>query len=237
MPFIRRHVGKVALIASALVLACSFAGCGSPAAGTPTEIIKKTIDAQGNLKSVAVNYEGDFELALPGGNQSTAILYKGVYEKPDRWKLALRAAGAKTDVIIIGDRTWVKLPGTETWTEKSSTTPMTGTNPDDVVASKYLKSAKDVQMVDQKGDAYHLKFNLDIQSFAKAFNLSGVDPALFKGKQAQVEVWVRKKDYYLEKATMNFASKLTSPDTGTFKMATEIDFKDFNQPVSIEPPT
>lgn len=212
------------------------AGCGAPSAGTPSEILEKCIDAQGKLKSVAVNYEGDFELALPGGSQTSAILYKGSYEKPDRWKLTLRTSGSKTEVIIIGDRTWVKLPGSDTWTEKSGSAPLTGTNPDDVVASKYLKSAKNVQMVDQKGDTYHLKFDLDIGSFAKAFNLSGVDPAKFNGKEARVEIWVRKKDFYLDKATMNFASKLTSPQVGTFKMSTEIDFKDFNVPVSIEPP-
>lgn len=220
----------------ACLLAVAAAGCGAPPAGTPSQILEKCIDAQGGLKSVAVNYEGDFELALPGGTQTSAILYRGVYEKPDRWKLALRTGGSKTEVIIVGDRTWVKLPGSDAWTEKSSAAPLTGNNPDEVVASKYLNSARDVKMVGRRSDSYHLEFHLDIGSYARAFNLPGVDPGTFKGRKARFEVWVRKKDYYLEKATMEFAGRLTPPQVGTFRMSTGIDFKDFNAPVSIEPP-
>jgi len=233
--FRRRLASGVALVVLC-ALAAAVAGCGTPAAGTPSQIIKKAIDAQGRLKSVAVDYESDIELGLPGGNRSSTVSYKGSYEKPDRWKLAMRSSGAKSEVIIIGQRTWVKLPGSDTWTEKAASTPLTGTNPDDVVAAKYLKSAKDVQLVDQKDDMYPLKFNLDILSVARAFNLSSVDPALFKGKQAQVDIWVRKKDLFLGKATMNFASQLAAPVSGSLKMSTEIDFSNFNEPVSIEPP-
>ncbi len=212
------------------------AGCAAPAAGTPTQIVKKAIDAQGRLKSVSVDYESDIELELPGGNRSSTVSYKGSYEKPDRWKLTLRTSGAKTEVIIVGDRTWVKLPGSDKWTEKTGTAPLTGTNPDDVVASRYLKSAGDVQLVDRKGEAYHLKLNLDMQSFCRDFKQSGVDPSIFKGKKARLEIWVRRKDLYIDKATMSFAGRLADPLNGTIKMSTEIDFSDFNEPVSIEPP-
>ncbi len=238
MKAFRERAGRAAALLALLVcmLPAAAAGCGGPPAGTPAQILEKCIGAQGGLKSVAVNYEGDFELSLPGGSQTSAILYRGVYEKPDRWKLALRTAGSKTEVIIVGDRTWVKLPGSDAWTEKTSAASMTGNNPDEVVASRYLNSARNVKMIDRKSDSYHLGFDLDIGSFAKAFNLPGVDPGTFKGRKARFEAWVRKKDYYLQKATMEFAGRLATPQVGTFKMSTGIDFKDFNVPVSIEPP-
>jgi hypothetical protein len=226
-----------ACLSLALLLACGLtAGCGTTSAGTPTQIVKKAIDAQGRLKSVAVDYESDIDVAMPGGTRSSSISYQGVYEKPDRWKLTIRTSNGRADVVIIGARTWVKLPGSDTWTEKSSSTPLTGTNPDDVVASKYLKSAKDIQLVDEKNGLYHLKFNLDVLSYARTFNLTSIDPTLFKGKQAHVEIWVRKKDLFLQKATMNFATQLGAPINGSFKMSTRVEFSDFNEPVNIEPP-
>jgi hypothetical protein len=224
------------VLAAAAVTAGLFAGCGGTSAGTPSQIVKKAIDAQGRLKSVAVDYQSDIDVGLPGGSRSSSVSYQGVYEKPDRWKLTIRTSSARADVVIIGPRTWVKLPGSDVWTEKTSATPLTGTNPDDVVASKYLKSAKDIQLVDDKNGLYHLRFNLDILSYAKSFNLASVDPSLLKGKQARVDIWVRKQDLFLQKATMNFATQLAAPVNGSFKMSTRVNFSDFNEPVNIEPP-
>jgi hypothetical protein len=220
----------------AALLATLAAGCGTPSAGTPSQIVRKSIDAQGRLKSAKINVDSDIELVVPGRNQSSSLSYKGSFEAPDRWSMTIRAQGAKSDVVIIGGRTWVKLPGSDQWTEKKSTSPLTGSSPNDAVASKYLKSAKNVQLVDQKDDAYHLKFDLDLLTFARSFNLSGIDPALFKGKQAHMDVWVRKDKFYLEKATMNFAGHIGAPVNANLKMSTEIDFSDLNEPVSIEPP-
>jgi hypothetical protein len=219
-----------------LLVATLAAGCGTPSVGTPVQIVRKTIDAQGRLKSATISVDTDIELQVPGGNRSSSLSYKGTFEAPDRWSLTVRASGAKSDVIIIGSHTWVKLPGSDTWTEKKNLTPLTGSPPDDVVASKYLKSAKNVQLVDQKDGTYHLKFDLDVLSFARSFNLPGVDPTLFKGKQAHMEIWVRKDNLFLEKATMNFAGHIGAPINANLKMGSEIDFSDFNEPVSIEPP-
>jgi hypothetical protein len=234
--FHARSALLAALVVTLLVTVAS-AGCGTTSAGTPSQIIKKAIDAQGRLKSVTVDYESDVDLGLPGGNRSSSVSYKGSFQQPDRWKLAIRSSGVKSEVVIVGQKTWVKLPGSDTWTVKNTSSPLIGSSPDDVVASKYLKSAKNVQMVDQKDNAYHMKFDLDLLTFARAFNLSGIDPALFKGKVAHLDVWVRKKDMFLQKATMNFASQLGAPVNGSLKMSTEIDFSNFNEPVSVEPPT
>lgn len=231
-----RSLHAAGLAVAVIFLASVLAGCGTPPAGTPAQILRKAIDAQGNLKSVTLSVESEMEYEVPGGTRSQALSYKGSFEKPDSWKLTVRSGGAKSEVVIIGERTWVKLPGTTTWTEKNVSTPLTGAPPSDVVAAKYLKSAKNVKLVDQKDDEYHLSFDLGMLDYARAFDVSGIDPEIFKGKSATMEVWVRKKDLYLTRVKMTFATHLGAPLSTDLKMNGEMQFKDFNEPVSIEPP-
>jgi outer membrane lipoprotein-sorting protein len=226
----------VSAFAAAALAALLLSGCGAPSAGTPSQIIKKAIDAQGKLNSVHVDVTNDIEVNAPGGDRTSSLSYKGSFEKPDRWTLTIRAGGSKSDVIIIGERTWLKSAGSDKWVEKTSQTAVAGAAPGDVVAAKYLSSARGVRLLDTKDDLYHLTFDLDMLSFAKAFNLSGIDPTLFKAKEAHMEIWVRQKDLYLSKATMDFSTHLAAPANTDIKMNTEVEFSNFNEPVSIEPP-
>jgi hypothetical protein len=234
-----RSVTRVCAAAVVLPLLAllMLAGCGSPSAGTPSQIIQKAIDAQGRLGSAHVDVQNDIEVDAPGGSKSSSLSYKGSFAKPDSWNLTIRSGGAKSDVVIVGQRTWLKMAGSDKWVEKTSGTAVTGAAPGDVVAAKYLKAARNVQLVDTKDDLYHLKFDLDILSFARGFNLSGIDPTLFKGKEAQMEIWVRQKDLRLARATMDFAAHIAAPTSTDIKMSTEVEFSNFNEPVSIEPPT
>jgi len=232
-----RHSKLPAIVAVAALAVLLAAGCGTPSAGTPSQIIKKTIDAQGKLNSVHVDVTNDIEVNTPGGDRSSSLSYKGSFEKPDKWKLTLRAGGSKSDVVIVGQRTWLKPTGSTGWVEKSSQTAVEGAAPGDVVAAKYLSSATGVQLLDSKDGMYHLKFDLDMLSFSKALKFSGTDPTLFKGKEAHMEVWVRQKDLYLSKATMDFATHIAAPSSTDIKMNTEVEFSNFNEPVSIEPPS
>jgi outer membrane lipoprotein-sorting protein len=226
-----------ALLAAVALLAITFlTGCGTPAAGTPSQIMKKAIAAQGRLKSVRIDLNTDMEIAAPGDNRSNSISYKGSYEKPDRWKLTVRSAGTRAEIIIIGDRTWMKSRDSTGWVEKTTSAKAEGAAPGDVVASTYLKSARNIELVDQKDDMYHLRFDLNLLDFARAHNISGLDPSLFKGKEAQMEVWVRQKDLYLDSAKMEFAAHFAAPLNTDVKMSNEIEFSNFNEPVSIEPP-
>lgn len=224
-------------VALALFAALIAAGCGAQEAGTPGQIVKKAIAAQAALKSVAMELDSEVELKVPGAQRGATVSYEGVYEKPDRWRLKVRNSGAKSEVIILGERTFVKLPGSDTWIEKKGDMLERGSSTRELLGSKYLESASDVEMVDQKGDTYHLRFDLDMGRFAKSFNMGGVDPSLLKGKKAEMEVWVQKDSMRVEKATMTFSGDLGAAGPGELKMAMELAFSDFNQPVSIEPPT
>jgi outer membrane lipoprotein-sorting protein len=226
----------VPVAAAAVLVALLAPGCGQPAAGTPEQIVKKAIAAQAGLRSVAMELDSEVELKLPGTQRSAIVSYDGFYEKPDRWHLNVRSSGAKSEVIIMGDRTFVKLPGADSWTEREGEMLQSGSSTGQLLGSKYLESASEVEMVDRKGDTYHLQFYLDMQKFARSFDM-GVDPSLFKGKKALMEVWVLKDSMNVEKATMTYKGDLGPAGPGELSMSMELDFSDFNEPVSIEPPT
>lgn len=213
------------------------AGCGSRQSGSPGDIMKQAIVAQGSLRSVHMELDSELELKVPGSERSSAVSYQGDYEKPDRWLLKIRSSGAKSEVIILGDRTFVKLPGSDSWTEKKGDVLKSGSSARGLVSSKYLESASDVQLVDRKGDSYHLKFSLDMSRFAKSFNPAGVDPSVFKGKKATMEVWVLKDSLRIRKATMSYTGDLPEVAGSRLAMTMEVDFSEFNHPVSIEAPT
>ena len=229
------YAAVCALLVAAITLV--LAGCSGQPASTPSEIIKKAMYAQDQLKSVNMRLDNEIDFKIPGGQRSVTVSYQGVYEKPDRWHLKVVSSGARSEVIILGSQAFVKLPGSDTWTEKQSKAVESST-PAGIVNSKYLQSATNVQLMDKKGDAYHLKFDLDLGKFVKSFSVSGIDPSVFKGKKARMDVWVQRETYRIEKATMSFAGDLSALATpGTLIMNMEVDFTDFNEPVSIEAPT
>lgn len=211
-------------------------GCGDTSAGTPDEIIRKAITAQENLKSVHMELDSELDLDVPGGYRSSMISYEGVFEQPDRWRLTVRSAGSKSDVVIIGDTAYVKLQGSETWNEKKGGEYVeTGSSPGDVVGSQYLDSATEVQMLDKKGDTYHLEFDLDMERYAREFNVPGVNLSELEGKQAKMEVWVLKDSMFIEKAMLSFSGNMGA-GSGSVEMLIESVFSEFNEPVTIEPP-
>jgi hypothetical protein len=219
-----------------ILLALAAAGCGPRRLGSAADIMRQAIAAQGSLRSAHMELDSELELKVPGSERSSAVSYQGDYEKPDRWALKIRSSGAKSEVIILGDRTFVKLPGSDSWTEKKSDVLQSGTSARGLVSSKYLQSASDVQLVDRKGGTYHLRFNLDMSKFAKSFNPTGVDPSIFKGRKATMEVWVLKDSLRIKKATMNYSGELPGVAGSRLAMNMELGFSDFNQPVSIEAP-
>ena len=220
----------------ALFLALFAAGCGAKPLGSPTDIIKRAIVAQGSLKSVRMELDSKTDINVPGTLRSNDVFYTGVYQKPDRWRLNIRSSGTKSEVIVIGGRTFVKLPGSDSWTEKKDDVLDSDASPDKLVSGKYLESATNTVLVDRKGDNYHLKFDLDMSKYVKAVNSTGVDPAAFAGKSAAMEVWVLKGSTYISKATMRYSSDVPGVASSKLGLGMEVDFSEFNEPVKIEAP-
>jgi len=222
----------------ALLVAVVFAGCGAPGPGSPRQIVKKAIDAQGDLKSV--HMEMDVTLQLEGGpgdshGASRYLRGEGYFEKPDKSRMTVKTGSGQVEVVAVGGRLFVKTAGAASWTEQEpSRQPLSGFSPGDV--ADYLKYTKGLQLVDVKKGTYHLKFDLDMGRYTQRFRVPDVDPSVFKGMDAHMEVWILEDSYYIEKAKMSFAGDLSKVGRGKVSMSTEIEFSEFNQPVTIEAP-
>jgi hypothetical protein len=224
------------LLAVLLFWALCLAGCGSKQPITPKELVNKAVTAQGSLKSVRMELDSKADVNVPGSARSDDVFYTGVYQKPDRWRLNIRSSGVKTEAIVIGDRTYVRLPGSDEWTERKGKVLSSGASPGGVVSGRYLKYANNVALVDRKGDNYHLKFDLDMNKYTKSVNAANVDPTVFAGKNAAMEVWILKDSGYLSKATMRYSSDVPGVASSKLSLSMEVEFSDFNQPVKIETP-
>ncbi len=228
-----RSSAALAVLAAASL---AFAGCAADGPGPPSSIVRKAVSAQSSLDSVRMRLDSEFELQVPGARRSAAVSYEGVYQKPDRWRLKVRGPGGSSEVVIIGDRSYVKLPGSDTWIEKNGALLEGGGSPGGLVESRYLQSASNVRIVDKRGDSYHLSFDLDVARAAGSIGLGSVDPRLFRGRKAGMDVWVLKDPLRIKRATMRFSGSAGESSTGELSASMEVEFSEFDQPVSIEAP-
>jgi hypothetical protein len=224
-----------AILLAAVVLA---AGCGALELGDPARIVSRAIQSQGRLSSVHMEMSADLELkGAPGnlGNASNLYNGQGDFEKPDKSKVTLKSTAGDTEVITIGKKAFVKMPGSGIWMQKNVTDYLaSGASPNDV--TDYLKYTKGLKLLDRKENTYHLSFNLDMGRYARVVKVPGVDPSMFKGMEAHMEVWVLKDSFRVKKAKMDFAGDLTKVGAGRMTMSMEVEFSNFDEPVKIAAP-
>ena len=230
-----RRLSVLTVLLATIALA---AGCGALELGNPGQIVSRAIQAQGRLSSVHMEMDTDLEFkgALSNlGKMSNFYRGEGDFEKPDRSKMALKSAAGKTEVVTIGKKEYVKMPGSEIWMEKNMADYLaSGVSPNDV--TDYLKYTKRLELLDRKEGMYHLSFNLDMGRYTKVAKVPGVDPSIFKGMEARMEIWVLKDSFRVSKAKMDFAGDLTKVGAGRVMMSMEVEFSNFDEPVKIEAP-
>jgi len=232
-----KYNSALLLAALACVAVLSACGCGESAPEAPREILRKGIFAQENLKSVHMKMTSEADFDLPGARQSSVTIYEGDFEQPDRWKLTIRSRGTTTDVVLIGERAFVKYSGNDTWSEKTGVDFFReGTGPGDVAGSAYLESAGEVSMVESEGDTYHLAFDLDMARYIEEFQPPGADFSGLETHNAGVDVWILKDDYFIEKTVIDFVGGLTEENPKSIAVSIEVEFSEFGRPVSIEQP-
>lgn len=234
----RIRAGIFKLFTAAVASLLAFAGCGTVSLSDPQKIVERAIEAQSELKSVRVELDVNTEIINPNsGSRSATTSYsaRGYYENPDKSHFTIQSGSSETEVITIGDKAYVLLPNSSAWVEKSVPEGDGATTPTDV--AEYLKNTEELELVDHRGDTYHLRFLLDMAKFAEGGGVPGVDPAVFSGTEAQMEIWVLADSFYVERAQMEFEGDLSSVGVGYFKMSMEADFSEFDEPVAIEAPT
>jgi len=222
---------SVAAIAAAVLLA----GCSS-VTSNPQVIVTKAIKAQNSLKSVHVSF--DVSMQVSGGTTgSAATSYhgEGDYQSPDRSKLTISAPGGDTEVIGVGDKAYVKKANSNTWAVQTVPQNLSaGASPKDI--SDYLKYTKNLKLVEQSGASYHIRFTLDVGRYAQHQKSSTGQLPSTAGMEAQMDMWVLKDSFYVERTRMEFHGNFASIGEGNMNMTVQVDFSDFNKPVTIETP-
>ncbi len=212
-------------------------GCGtSPGESSASGLLEKAIAAQGRLSSVQMSLDSDIDLELPGDRRAVSVSYDGSYEKPDRWHLKIRSPQGRSEVIILGDKAYVKQAGSDTWVERRGDLMLEGVSPGELVGSKYLESASGVELIEDTGSRHHLKLDLDMVELSQSFELGDLDPASMESRNAVVELWIDKDSMYIEKAAMSFTSGIGSGGAGRVEISMEARFSEQDEPVSIEAP-
>jgi len=231
----RRRLSALLVLLATVALA---AGCGAAELGDPGQIVGRAIKAQSRLSSVHMEMNTDLEFKGAPSNLDKASTYyrgEGDFEKPDRSKMTIKSPAGKTEVITIGKKTYVKVPGSEIWTQRDVSEYLaSGISPNDV--TNYLKYTKGIKLLDRKEGMYHLIFDLDMGRYARVTRVTGVDPSIFKGMEARMEVWVLKDSFRVSKAKMDFNGDLTKVGAGRLVMSMQVEFSSFDEPVKIKAP-
>lgn len=224
----------VLLLASAAIAA----GCGQAALSNPSRIVRKAIAAQGRLTSVQMKMDGSVRVTNaedPAAAISSFYRAEGSFEQPDRSRVLVRSNAGETEVIAIGESAYVKNSPDSPWVQKNlASAPESGPSPSDV--TNYLKYTTGLELAGRREGAYHLRFSLDMGRYARVSHLPDIDPSVFKGMQAKMEVWVLEGSFYVKRAKMEFNEDLARIGVGRLAMSVDIDFSEFNRPVGIEAP-
>lgn len=228
----------VLLLALLLVVAALVVGCGVTELGSPGQIVSRAIRAQGRLSSVHIGMDVELEFkGAPGNLEKASSFYRGEgdFERPDKSNMVIKSTAGKTEVITIGKKAFVKMPGSGIWTQRNVGDYVAGgVSPNDV--TDYLKYTKDLKLLDRKEDTYHLSFKLDMGRYAGVAKVPGVDPSMFGGKEARMEIWVLKDSFRVKKAKMDFTGDLAKVGVGRLVMSMGVEFSAFDEPVKIEAP-
>lgn len=233
----RRCLPSTRALLLGVLLVAAATGCGpAPGESSAAELLEKAVTAQGRLRSVQMSLDSDIDLEIPGDRRSISMSYDGSYEEPDRWHLDIRSPGGRSEVIILGEKAYVKAAGSDTWAERRGDLMLEASSPDELVSSKYLESASSVELIDGAGGRHHLKLDLDMVEFSESFELGGLDPSSMENRKAVMELWINRDSMYIEKAAMSFSSGISPGVSGRIEMSMEVRFFEQNEPVSIEPP-
>ena len=232
-----RHAMLLASCALLLFVALSLApGCGSAGLSDPAAIVRQAVAAQDRLESVHMEMDGTIEITGAGaGHVADSYKVAGDYLRPDRSKVSVSSGTGDTEVVTIGKDTWVRrVSKAAAWSRKAVPGLKGGSSPSDV--TNYLKYTQDLVLADSKDDAYHLTFVLDMGRYAKVAHLPGVDASAFRGTQSDMEVWVNRRTFNVQRAKMEFGGNLASIGAGNVAMTVDVEFSAFNKPVQIEAP-
>ncbi len=214
-----------------------FAGCRAPVKTNPAEILKQAYSAQKRLKSVKVHLRVEVKLFdSPNGKElmSRSVTGRGEYESPDRSRMVTKSGPNLTEVITIGDKSYVRT-AKEGWIEKRAT------GSESVAAtvrsiSSLLRLTKALNLKGATKKDYHISFRVDLSKVKSGFSSGDEKTGLPRGATADIEVWVDKNSFLVNKLRIKQDGQASDLSKRFMKTVITFEFFDFDEPVSIEAP-
>jgi hypothetical protein len=201
-------------------------GSGGTGSAEALDILRESAAAMRDLKTYHIKYE------QTSGGQTATI--EGDTEGTDKRRFVIKNAQGEAEVILIGDKAYTQLPGTDQYIETDSS--IMGGTPDTNPAG-FALAAQDAEVVgDEQVDGVnttHVKFNLDLQAAAAASSeVTGQPTPEGLGDLAQADAWIEKDTGFMRKLT--YVAEIEGNETST-----TMTLSKFNEPVDppIEPPS
>lgn len=196
-------------------------GSGGTGSTEALDVLQQSATAMKDLKSYHIVLESS-----AGGQSTTA---EGDIEVPDKTRLVVETPQGDTEVIIIGDKAYTLLPGTDQYLETDSG--LMGGTPNTNPAG-FAQVAQDAEVVGDEqvdgADTTHVKFSFDLQAAAAASSqASGQPTPEGLGDLAQADAWIEKDTGFMRK--LSYTAQIQGTDT-----TTNMTLSKFNE--TVDPP-
>jgi LppX_LprAFG lipoprotein len=198
----------------------SGSGSGGTGSADALGVLRGSAAAMKDIKSYHIVLESE-----AGGQSTTA---EGDIEVPDKTRLVLQTPQGETEVLVIGDKAYTRLPGTDQYLETDSGLMGGGaanTNP-----AGFAEVAQDAEVVGDEQldgvDTTHVKFNFDLQAAAAASSeASGQPTPEGIGDMAKADAWIEKGTGFMRK--LSYEADIQGTTTNT-----TMTLSNFNETVS-----
>lgn len=195
-------------------------GSGGTGSADALGVLRGSAAAMKDIKSYHIVLESE-----AGGQSTTA---EGDIEVPDKTRLVLQTPQGETEVLVIGDKAYTRLPGTDQYLETDSGLMGGGaanTNP-----AGFAEVAQDAEVVGDEQldgvDTTHVKFNFDLQAAAAASSeASGQPTPEGIGDMAKADAWIEKGTGFMRK--LSYEADIQGTTTNT-----TMTLSNFNETVS-----
>ena len=253
-----KYMHGITLLVGVSFLLSSLAGCGGqPGRLSPKAAVAKAYAATTAIQSVHYTIAG----TISASGEVQEIHGEGDFLFPDRQWQKVTVAGGTTEIVWIGDKQYLRLPGAAEWQvyELGSETRYLPAEPMD--ALEYLQSIAAVtQLPDETvagvlcehyqgvvDMAQHLgTMEMAVTKHADSETQQGWQTLKERLKDASitVEVWIGKEDHLVYQEKMGMTTYFTPPTPVHAPPAERIPitsiqtirFSKFNQPLEIKPP-
>jgi hypothetical protein len=195
-------------------------GSGGTGSADALGVLQRSATAMKDIKSYHIVLDSE-----AGGQSTTA---EGDVEVPDKTRLTLKTPQGETEVLIVGDKAYTRLPGSDQYIETDSG--MMGGGPGQTNPAGFAEVAQDAQVVgDEQVDGVnttHVKFTFDLAAAAAASSEASGEPTPEGlGDLAQADAWIEKDTGFMRK--LSYQADIQGTTTNT-----TMTLSKFNETVS-----